>query len=51
MAGPCEHGKELSGSIRSGKYLDYMSDYELLKMDSAPWSYNLFANDQPVQVG
>jgi hypothetical protein len=34
----CEHGNELPGSIKSGEFLDYMSDCLFLKKDSAPWS-------------
>jgi hypothetical protein len=32
----CEHGNEISGSIKGGEFLDYISDYQLLKKDSAP---------------
>jgi hypothetical protein len=38
VAGSCEYGNEPSGSIKGGEFLDWLSDYELLKMDSAPWS-------------
>jgi hypothetical protein len=38
MVGSCEHGNELLGFIKGGKFLDYMSDYQLLKKDSAPCS-------------
>jgi hypothetical protein len=34
----CEHGNELSGSIKGGQLFDYLSDYLLLKKDCAPWS-------------
>jgi hypothetical protein len=37
VAGSCEHGNELSGFIKGGEFLDWLSDYQLLK-DSAPWS-------------
>jgi hypothetical protein len=30
-AGPREHGSEQSGSIKGGEFLDYPSDYQLLK--------------------
>jgi hypothetical protein len=36
-AGPCEHGNELSGSIKSTEF-DWLSDYWLLEKDSAPCS-------------
>jgi len=32
--GSCEHGDEHSGSIKGGKFLDYLSDYQLLTEDS-----------------
>jgi hypothetical protein len=38
VAGSCENGNEPSGSIRGGGLLDYLSDYQLLKKDYAPWS-------------
>jgi hypothetical protein len=31
----CDHGNEPSVSIKDGKIIDQLSDYELLKMDSA----------------
>jgi len=34
----CEHGKELSGSIKDGEISVWLSDYQLLKTDSAPLS-------------
>jgi hypothetical protein len=37
VAGLCENGNELSGSIKSREFLDYLSDYQLLKKDSVPW--------------
>jgi hypothetical protein len=30
LAGSCEHGNELSDSIKDGEF-DYLSDYKLLK--------------------
>jgi hypothetical protein len=38
VADCCEHGNEPSGSIKCEKFLDYLSDYQLLKKDYAPWS-------------
>jgi len=38
VAGSCEYGNEPSGSIESGEFLDWLSDYALLKMDCAPRS-------------
>jgi hypothetical protein len=29
MACACEHGNERTGSIKAGKLLDYMDDYQL----------------------
>jgi hypothetical protein len=34
VAGSCEHGNELSGSIKGGEFLDALSDYYLLRKDS-----------------
>jgi hypothetical protein len=36
VAGSCEYGNELSGSIRGGEFLDQLCDYQLLKKDTAP---------------
>jgi hypothetical protein len=38
VGGSCEHGNELSASIRGGELLGNLSDYELLNEDSAPCS-------------
>jgi hypothetical protein len=35
VAGCCEHGNDPSGSIKSGKYLDQLRDYWLVKKDPA----------------
>jgi hypothetical protein len=35
----CERGNESSGSLTGGEYVDYLSDCQLLKMDSVPQSY------------
>jgi len=35
----CEDGNELWYSIKGGEFLDQLSDYQILKDDSAPWSY------------
>jgi hypothetical protein len=37
MVGSFEHGNEPAGSIKGGEFLDHMSDYQILKKDSAPW--------------
>jgi hypothetical protein len=34
----CEYGNELFGSMKSGKYLDQLSDYQLLKKAYIPWN-------------
>jgi hypothetical protein len=39
MAGSCEHGDEPSGSIKYWEFPEQLSDYQLLKDDSASWSY------------
>jgi len=36
--GSCEHGNEPSGSIKGGGFIDYLSNCQLLKKDSAAWS-------------
>jgi hypothetical protein len=38
IVGSCEHSNEHFGSIKGRKFLDYLSDYWLLKKDSAPGS-------------
>jgi hypothetical protein len=35
MAGYCEHGSELSESIKGEEFLDQLSDYQLLKKQFA----------------
>jgi hypothetical protein len=35
VAGSCEHGNKISGSIKGEKFTEQLSDYQLLK-DSAP---------------
>ena len=41
MAGCCECGKETSGSTKCREFVDYLSEYWLLKKDSAPQSKHL----------
>jgi hypothetical protein len=36
--GSCEHGNEPQGPIKDVEFLDLVSDYQLLREDSAPWS-------------
>jgi hypothetical protein len=36
VTGSCEQGDEPLGFIRCGEFLDSLSDYKLLKKDSAP---------------
>jgi len=38
LAGCCEHGNEPSGCIICWEFLDDVTDYKLLKNDSAAWS-------------
>ena len=38
MAGCCECGNELPGSVKSGEFTDYMRTGQLLKKASAAWS-------------
>jgi hypothetical protein len=35
VAGSCEHGNDISGSLRGGEFLEYLSDYQLLKDSSS----------------
>jgi hypothetical protein len=39
--GSCEHGTKPSSSREDEEFLNALSDYQLLKMDSAPWSYQM----------
>jgi hypothetical protein len=39
--GSCEYGNEPLVSINDGDFLDHLSDYWLLKKDSAPWSWSV----------
>jgi hypothetical protein len=41
VAGSCEHGNKPSGSIKGGEFLDFLSDCQLPKKDSVPWSWLL----------
>jgi len=36
--GSWEHGSEASGSMKDGEFLDWLSDYLLLKKDCASWN-------------
>jgi hypothetical protein len=38
LVGSCEHGTEISGSIKGREFIDWLSNYQLLQKDSAPWS-------------
>jgi hypothetical protein len=37
MEGSCEHGNKPSGSVKFWEILEQLSDWRLLKRDSAPW--------------
>ena len=41
VAGTCEFGNEISGSIKRGEFLDQLRTGQFLKKDSAPWSYKV----------
>jgi hypothetical protein len=41
VAGSCEHGNELSGSIKAVKFFDCLNDYWHLKKDSGPLSQSV----------
>jgi hypothetical protein len=36
--GACENGNEPSGFMKGGELFDQISDYQVLKKDSAPWN-------------
>jgi hypothetical protein len=38
VEGSCEYDNETSGYAKFSEILKYISDYHLLKRDSAPWS-------------
>jgi hypothetical protein len=37
--GSCKHGNELSNFINGGKFLEQLKNYQLLKVNLAPWNY------------
>jgi hypothetical protein len=37
----CEHGNEPPGSIKCWEILEWLSDWRLLKKNSAPWSRSI----------
>jgi hypothetical protein len=37
VAGSSDHGNEPSGSIKGGEFLDYLSDYLILKKNTSQW--------------
>jgi len=39
VTGFCEQGNETSVSIKGEKFLDHLSDYQVLMKDYVPWSY------------
>jgi hypothetical protein len=39
VADSCEHGDELTDSIKRLEILKYLIDWRLFKKGSAPWSY------------
>jgi hypothetical protein len=46
MAVSCEHGIELSDSIKDGDFIDQLIDYRFLK-DSVPWYQLLIFKELP----
>ena len=42
VAGCCDYGNELSGSIKYGDFLHWMGNYKLPKWKSATWFYLLW---------
>jgi hypothetical protein len=50
---PCEHSNEPFGPISGREFLDWLSDYQLLKKDSAPFenfSWNKVRNIRKVKL-
>jgi len=39
VADCCEHDNEILGFIKYGKLLESLKNYQLVKNDSAPWSW------------
>jgi hypothetical protein len=39
LVGSCEHGNEAFDSIKGREFFDHLSDCQLLKEDSVPWSW------------
>jgi hypothetical protein len=37
VADSCEHGNKHLGSIKSGGFVDQLSNYQLFKKDCVPW--------------
>jgi hypothetical protein len=44
-ADSCKHGNEPSGSVKGGVFLEYLSDYQLLKKDSSMETFRLVMNN------
>jgi len=38
VAGSCEHGNEISSSIKGGEFFDSLSNCQILRKGSAPWT-------------
>jgi hypothetical protein len=45
MTSYCEHHNETLGSIKGGKFLDYLSDYYILNKESALWSLFVWSEE------
>jgi hypothetical protein len=41
VSGFCDHGNEISGSIKGREFLDCLSDCQLVKKGSGPWEFIL----------
>jgi hypothetical protein len=44
VTGSCEYGNEISGSIKDGKFIDQVSNYQFLKEKYAPRSYLIYVS-------
>jgi hypothetical protein len=50
VAGSSEHGNEPLVSMEGGKFSEQLSDYQLSKMHSVPWSDKLIIKVQAAEV-
>jgi hypothetical protein len=49
-AGSCEHGNEISGSIKDGGLLNERSDFQLLKEGYVSWNFSSISSNASINV-